>query len=424
MFSRISGIIFAALLLWQPVQADDFQGSTHMTPFDGDIIAYNKTKSTGPIAKLQERLDKGEMHLKRDENLGYLRSVLKALLVHESSQMLVASKTSFQRERIDPRHPRGIYFGDDVYIGYIPGSDLLEASEVDPKLGAVFYTMDQSQPNPRFVRNDQCLECHASSKTMGVPGHVVRSFATDENGVVDLNSGTSLVNHRTPFNERWGGWYVTGTHGTQTHRGNLFGKETDTKRSQTGSAMSNVTNLSSFFEMTSYPQPGSDIVALMVLEHQTHLHNFITRVHYDSTIALQQYGHVRYVKNAIEGLVRYLLFAEEAPLTSPVRGTSTFAKDFPTQGPRDKRGRSLRDFDLNTRLFKYPCSFLIYSEAFNALPKPTLEKIYARLFEILSGKNTSGDYTKLNPETRRAILEILAETKADLPNEWKALNRP
>src|SRR5215212_3576669 len=218
MLSRISGIIFAALLLWQLVQADDFQGSTHMTPFDGDMIAYNKTKSTGPIAKLQERLDKGETHLKRDENFGYLRSVLKALLVNESSQMLVASKTSFQRERIDPRHPRGIYFGDDVYIGYIPGSDLLEASEVDPKLGAVFYTMDQSQPNPRFVRNDQCLECHASSKTMGVPGHVVRSFATDENGVVDLNSGTSQVNHRTPLDERWGGWYVTGQHGRQTHR--------------------------------------------------------------------------------------------------------------------------------------------------------------------------------------------------------------
>jgi hypothetical protein len=424
MLSRISGIIFVILLLWQPVQADDFQGSTHMTPFDGDIIAYNKTQSTGPIAKLQERLDKGETHLKREENLGYLRSVLNALLVNESSQMLVASKTSFQRERIDPRHPRGIYFGDDVYIGYIPGSDLLEASEVDPKLGAIFYTMDQSQPNPRFVRNDQCLECHASSKTMGVPGHVVRSFATDENGVVDLNSGTSLVNHRTPFSERWGGWYVTGTHGAQTHRGNLFGKEADTKHTQAGSAMSNVTNLSSFFETTAYPQAGSDIVALMVLEHQTHLHNFITRVHYDSTIALQQYGHVRYVKNAIEGLVRYLLFAEEAPLTSPVRGTSKFATEFAAQGPRDKRGRSLRDFDLNTRLFKYPCSFLIYSEAFNALPKPTLEKIYARLFEILSGKDTRGDYTKLNSETRRAILEILAETKADLPTEWKALSRP
>lgn len=423
MLNRIAGIIFAALLLCPPVKADDFQGSTHMTPFDGDMITYNKRESTGPIARLQERLDKGETRLKREENLGYLRSVLKALLVNDSSQMLVFSKTSFQRDRIDPRHPRGVYFGDDVYVGYVPGSDLLEATEVDPKLGAVFYTMDQSQPNPRFVRNDQCLECHASGKTMGVPGHVVRSFATDENGVVDQNSAVSLVNHRTPFNERWGGWYVTGTHGTQTHRGNLFGKEADTKGARTGSAGNNVTNLSSFFETTSYPQASSDIVALMVFEHQTHLHNFITRVHYDSTIAMQQYGHVRYLKNAIEGLVRYMLFAEEAPLTSPVRGTSNFARDFAAKGPRDKRGRSLREFDLNTQLFKYPCSFLIYSEAFNALPKPALEKIYARLFEILSGKDTSADYAKLTPDTRRAILEILAETKADLPPEWKSAAR-
>jgi hypothetical protein len=205
--------------------ADDFQGATHVMPFDEDTIAYSKTKSTGPVACLQGRLDKGEARLLRDEEFGYLLSILENLRVPKSSQMLVFSKTSFQRERIDPKHPRAIFLGDDAYVGFVPGSPLIEASEADPKLGAVFYTFDQSQPKPRFVRNDQCLECHASAKTMGVPGHVVRSFATDDNGIVDLNSGVSQVNHRTPFQERWGGWYVTGTHGAQTHRGNLVGKE-------------------------------------------------------------------------------------------------------------------------------------------------------------------------------------------------------
>jgi hypothetical protein len=296
---------------------------------------------------------------------------------------------------------------------------LIEISEADPKLGGVFYTFDQSQLKPHFARSDQCLECHASAKTMGVPGHLVRSFATDESGVVDLSSGTSQVNHRTPFAERWGGWYVTGTHGTQSHRGNLIGREAFAKHEREPGFGGNVTSLDNFFDIKPYPLPTSDIVALLVLEHQTHMHNFIARLHYESTLALQQYGHVRYLKNVTESFVRYLLFAEEAPLTAPVKGISSFANEFAANGPHDKRGRSLRELDLTTRLLRYPCSYLIYSDAFAALPKEIKEKVYTRLFEVLSGKDTNDVYQKLSPATRRAILEILADTKDDLPPEWK-----
>lgn len=401
----------------------DFQGATHLTPFDEDTIAYSKTKSDGPVAKLQERLDRGQAQLVRDERYDYLLSVLTNLQVKPSSQMLVFSKTSFQRERIDPEHPRGIYFGDDVYVGFVPGSPLLELTEVDPKLGAVFYTLDQSQPKPRFTRTDQCLECHASARTMGVPGHVVRSFATDERGIVDLSSGVSQVNHRTPVEERWGGWYVSGTHGRQTHRGNLFGRAAFERQTRESNFAGNLTALGKFFDPAPYPVPSSDIVALMVLEHQTHGQNFITRLHYESTLALKQYGHVRYLKSITEAFVKYLLFVEEAPLTSPVRGHSDFTRDFPTAGPRDSRGRSLRDFDLQTRMFKHPGSYLIYSDAFAALPAPIREKVYERMLEILSGKDQSADYQKLSGESRRAILEILAETKSDLPKAWKSAAR-
>jgi hypothetical protein len=254
---------------------------------------------------------------------------------------------------------------------------------------------------------------------MGVPGHVLRSFATDDKGVVDLSSGTSLVNHRTPIEERWGGWYVSGTHGDQTHRGNLVGKEDFRRHESEPNFRGNLTKLDSIFDPKPYPADSSDIVALMVLEHQTHMQNFVTRLNYESTIALQQYGHVRYLKSATEAFVKYLFLVEEAPLKSPVQGVSTFAKEFMAEGPRDKKGRSLRHLDLKTRLFQYPCSYVIYSDAFNALPKVMKEKVYARMFEILSGKETSADYQKLEPETRRAILEILLETKADLPSEWR-----
>ncbi len=414
----VAALLGASVCNSRPARAD-FQGATHLVPFEEDTIAYGKAKSTGPVAKLQERIDRGEVTLKRDEQFGYLLSILEQLKGRKSSQMLVFSKTSFQRERIDPQHPRAVFFGDDIYVGYVPGSAMLEISEADPKLGAVFYTFDQNQKErPRFVRNDQCLECHASSKSMGVPGHLVRSFATDQNGVVDLQSGTSLVNHRTPFADRWGGWYVTGTHGAQTHRGNLVGQAAFERQQREPNFLGNITNLSQFIDVSPYAAAQSDIAALMVLEHQTHMHNFITRLNYESTLALQRYGHVRYLKSVTEGFLKYLLFVEEAPLTAAVGASPEFLKEFARAGPRDSRGRSLRDFDLKTRLFKYPCSYLIYSDAFEALPKEMKEKIYARLWDILSGKDTSADYENLAPETRRAVAEILAETKRGLPKHW------
>jgi len=390
-------------------------------PFDEEAIRYSKVAATGAVARLQERINRGEAELSYDKQYGYLSSLLDALNIPRSSQMLVFSKTSFQRERISPSNPRALFFTDDVYVGFIPGAPMIEVSMADPKLGAVFYTLDQNErAKPRFVRNDQCLECHASSKSMGVPGHLLRSFATDENGVVDLSSGTSSVNHRTPLAERWGGWYVTGQHGAQVHRGNLIGKAAFARQERAPNYLGNIEDLKRFLDVTRYPGGHSDIVALMVLEHQTHMHNFITRLHYEAELALRTYGHVTYLKNVSEAFLKYLLFTEETPLTTAVRGSSDFAKDFAAQGPRDKRGRSLRDFNLRTRLFKYPCSYLIYSEAFDQLPDKIRTHIYQRLWEILTGQDTKPEYEPLAPETRRAILEILRDTQPGLPDYWKA----
>ena len=402
-----------------PSIADDFQGATHLMPFDEETINYSKQTDTGPIARLQERIDRGELKMNFGEKFGYLPSLLDALGVSTNSQMLVFSKTSFQRERIAPKTPRAIFFNDDVYVGFVQGSPLLEISSSDPKLGGVFYTLDQTKvERPKFVRTDQCLECHASAKTMGVPGHLVRSFATDENGAVDMTSGTSLVNHRTPIEDRWGGWYVTGDSGKQQHRGNVFGKAAFARHEKEPGYLGNQSELKRFFDVSEYPVGSSDIVALMVMEHQSHMHNFLTRLNYESTIALQQYGHIRYLKNITEAFVRYLLFTEEAPMTSPIRGSSGFAERFAKQGPRDAKGRSLRDFDLKTRLFKYPCSYLIYSDAFEQLPARLKERIYERLLEILDGEDSSAAYEKISSESRQAIREILVATKKDLPAKW------
>ncbi len=402
------------------VSGDDFQGATHMVAFEENSIGYNNSVATGAVAQLQKQLDAGTIKLRYDDSYGYLLSVLEQLKVPQSSQMLVFSKTSLQRERISPETPRSLFFNDSVYIGFIPGAPLLEVSMADPKIGAVFYTLSQSKTEPpKFQRNNQCLECHASSKTMGVPGHIVRSYETDEKGIVDLASGTSLVNHRTPLDERWGGWYVTGTHGHQTHRGNLVGKKAFERQVKTPNRDGNVTNLNSYFDVSRYVKNQSDIVALMVLEHQTHMQNFITRLNYEASLQFQRYGHVRYLTNTADSFIKYLLFAEEAPLTNAVSGSPEFVRDFTSTGPRDKRGRSLREFDLQKRLFKNPCSYLIYTDAFDTLPAPIKDLVYSLLWQILTGQNQSPTYSSVSPESRQTILEILRDTKTDLPQYWR-----
>ena len=416
------GLLLAALLTPFAVGiliGDDFQGATHLMPFEEDTIGYSKIKADSAIEKLQARIDSGNSSFHFDAKLGYLPSLLKELGITPASQMLIFAKTSLQRERISPQNPRSLFFNDEAYIGYIPGAPVLEIAVADPKLGGVFYTLEQKEvAKPKFARNDQCLECHASAKSMGVPGHLVRSFETDEAGVIDLASGTSLVNHRTPLTDRWGGWYVTGKHGTQPHRGNLIGKAAFERQVKEPNYLGNVTDLSGYFDTTKYPRATSDIVALMLFEHQSHMHNFLARLTYEATIAQEQYGHLNYLKTKIQSFLKYLLFTEEVRLTSPIEGTSDFSADFARRGPKDKQGRSLRELDLQTRLFKYPCSYMIYSEAFERLPAALKTEIYRKLYAILRGQESHPDFASITSETRQTLFEIISETKTNLPAFW------
>jgi hypothetical protein len=413
--------VFLMLALPRELRAEgDFQGATQIMPVDEGTLNYSNVKPEDPVAKLQAKVDSGAVDLKFSGDHGYLDSLLAQFKIPRSSQVVVFSKTSFQRERISPTNPRALFFNDDVYIGFIPGSPMMEVSTADPKLGGVFYTLDQKAvPRPKFTRQDQCLECHISAKSMGVPGHLLRSFMTDENGVVDLASGISEVNDRTPIEDRWGGWYVTGKLGAQTHRGNLIGKAAFAKQEEHPNYLGNVADLSPFFNVARYPGTNSDIVALLVLEHQVHMHNFITRLHDETALKLAAYGHINYVTNIATSFLKYMLFTEEAPIKSRIEGYSSFTKDFQKLGPFDSKGRSLRDFDLETRLFKYPCSYLIYSKAFDGLPETMKNYLYRRLYDILSGENDSEDFARIPRTTKRAILEILRETKKDLPGYWR-----
>lgn len=389
--------------------------------FDGNepVLSGSNDTAVGSVGDLQRRMEQGNLELRFEPRSGYLRSLLEALQVPLPSQMLVFSKTFFQQSRISPQTPRAIYFSDRAYVSWIPGAPMIELSLPDPKSGAVFYTLDQREtPAPKFIRRDQCLECHTSIQTLGVPGYLVRSFVTDEKGVIDLDRGISMVDHRTPFSKRWGGWYVSGTHGSQTHWGNLFGPAAFLRQETEPNYRGNLTNLNGFFETSQYLQPQSDIVALLVFEHQCQMQNLFARLQHESTKALSRSNDITPLKADADALLKYLLFTDEAPLRSPVRGVSDFAKGFESQGPKDRRGRSLRQFDLQTRLFKYPCSYLIYTEAFDSLPREVKLHLYRRLWKILHGEDDDPQFQKIDAPSRQAILEILSETKSGLPVYW------
>jgi hypothetical protein len=425
-------LVAASVAMLTQVQAAIGQMSLEDEP-----INYHTTPVRDPVARLQERIDAGEIRLEFDDRHGYLPAVLDALHISPQSQTLVFSKTSFQRERISPSRPRALYFNDDIYVGWVQHGTVMELSAVDPRQGAIFYTLAQRlAERPTFIRDrGECLGCHASSRTWDVPGHLVRSVFTAPDGQPHFGAGTFRTTHSSPLQQRWGGWYVTGTHGSARHMGNVLATDDEHPEQLDCERGANVTNLASIVDTTPYLTKHSDIVALMVLEHQTDMHNRITRAGYDARRALRDgrimnkllelpEDHIsestrRRINNAAGRLLEYTLFVDEATLPDPIRGTSDFAAQFTARGKKDRHGRSLRDFDLRRRLFRYPCSYLVHSAAFNALPPPLLESLYRRLWEILHDQDAGDTYSHLSAEDRRAILEILQETKSGLPDDWK-----
>ena len=378
-------------------------------------IAYATAPVSDPVALLNERLRRGEVTLEKNEHSGYLPSVLSALGVSIDSQVLVFSKTSFQAPRINPTNPRAIFFNDSVSVGWVRGGPVMEFVAQDPKQGSIFYTLEQSAAGtPQFERNDTCVMCHVSDATHYVPGLFVGSVFPSVNGTT-MYGPAYTTDHRSPFEMRWGGWFVTGTHQATRHMGNAVATDPSDLGAMITPESVHVTNLTGRFDLTGYPSPYSDIVALLVLEHQAQMLNLITRVGWESRVGTDGQ---RTFNSAVEDFVDYLLFVDESPLPGPISGPTPFAKRFSESGPRDARGRSLRDLDLTNRLLKYPCSYLIYSEPFNALPGAAKDAVYQRMWEVLNGRATDARYSVLSADDRTAIIEILRDTKKDLPSYW------
>ncbi len=387
------------------------------------VAATGNDPPTNAAARLADSLSTGRAELKFESNgFGYLRSLLENLGINTDTQVLVFSKTSFQSDLINPRNPRAVYFSDDVSVGFVPGGEVYEIIAVDPTSGLQFYTLSTHREEKPALRQRgrECLSCHASVNQL-VPGLMLGSVypAADGAPFTPGSAAFNMTSQHTPFEDLWGGWYVTGTHGRQRHLGNAFATDPSKPFELQQNGTQNLTSLQTRFDVSKHILPASDIVALMTLNHQVQATNLITsltaRTRDLTSIDDPDKGDRKAIQANIDALTVCLLYADEIPLTDPIRGVSTFTETFPKAGPRDPQGRSLRDFDLQTRLFRYPLSYMIYSPAFKDLSAQVKALVYQRLVDVLTGQDHSAIFAKLTPDNRKAALEILRATIPDMP---------
>jgi hypothetical protein len=415
--ASVAGLV-AAISLWLATASPAQLSDTFTNWIEHPAIAYRTRPLADPVARLNRELRDGRVQLKFEGPSGYLGSALSALNIPVESQVALFSQDSLQRQLINSTNPRAIFFNDTVSVAWVNGG-FIEVASQDPRQGIVFYALDNDPvARPQFVRRQDCLSCHYSYSTSGVPGMLDRSYAQFK------------VDHSIPLEQRWGGWFVTGQPNAVRHQGNRV--VTTGERSP---ASATWPSMAVKFDASPYPSAQSDIVALLAFDHQMKGMNLIARIGWEARVAefaAQNGGSAAALPqgvaddapiplaDAAREVVDYFLFVDEAPFPAPVRGASGFAEWFERQGRRDRVGRSLRALDLDTRLLRYPCSWLIYTDAFEALLPEAKAAVYTRLWQVLSGDARDPKYQRLSPADRRAIIEILRDTKEGLPGYFAA----
>jgi hypothetical protein len=396
----ILGLIVAHAPQWAAAQsrpADTF-------PIRQQPIDYFGDATRNPLAELDARLATGAVRLTYTEGspLGYLPSLLTALEIPVESQVLTFSAAARNAQLVTEKQPRALYFNDDVYVGYVPGSPELELATFDADKGFVFFTLRQlASDSPRLDRDENCTQCHVHVRnTAGVPGLVLGTMLVEPPA---KRSELVPLTLSQPWPERFGTWYLTGRFGGQRHRGNSLGLPPEAapgvpEGSPAPTNQFTTGQLAARFDVTRYPSPHSDGVALLVLAHQVAVQNLATRLLYERAFR-------RETQATEERLARELLFADEQSLVGEWTGSSAFAQQYPA--PRaEALAINLRELDLHTRLYRWPLSPQFDSRPLQALPAELRARLVRRLQLGLEGRDES--VTLPHPEAdRRAVRGLL-----------------
>ena len=397
------------------VLAEPFRGDLELPPH-----SYRQRALHDRFTQLKDDLEARRIPLDSTSEKAFLLSLLKALGVPASSQMLVFSTTSLQLRFITPANPRALFFTDDLYVGYIPGARL-EIVSLDPEAGAIFYIFDIPRGDQpiRVERSERCANCHLGDDTGHIPGLVMKSVVPGPTGGSLTSFRQGQTGHGIPFEQRFGGWYVTGGRGIADSWGNTIGRMAEGKVTKTAIEPGR------YFDFAKYPVATSDVLPQLLLEHQAGFVNRVVEAGYRTRAALSTDGpqfsaaHTAELTEQARLVTRYLLFADEVPLPAGgLEGDAAFKADFLRTRRATTAGASLRDFDLRTRLFRQRCSYMIYSPVFTGLPAAMKQAIYRRMREALSIERPDREYAYLPATEKQAIRSILKVTLTDLPAGW------
>lgn len=397
------------------------------------LVDYAAEAEKNPVAILQAQIDSGEVTLEYENDRGYLDSLLEALDINPASQLLVFSPTSLQYKLISQATPRALFFNDNTYIGFVLNSTIVEVTTIDEDKGVVFYTFDNAPQKSRYFERatQSCLVCHDTQGTLGggVPVLMALSSVYSKANLPLVDSIN--ITDQSPIEDRWGGWYVTGRHGLQAHLGNIILEERGDLDALDDFRIWNLDTLAdtAYMDPTPYPRDTSDIVALMVLEHQLTVQNQISHIKFKAPALMKRQGLLDdmeaqswlelsdpaqvLLSGMLNKLVRHLVFLDAANIASRLSGLQEYTDSFQARGPWDSKGRSLRELKLEGTLFRYPLSYLVYSDDLNALPAFAKDYVYQRLAAYLNGEEDLAGNPQYSETDRKAALEILRETKSD-----------
>lgn len=375
--------------------------------------AYWKHEPQDLCTDLLKKVAARTEHLSSSSQEALTRSLLSALNVPVSSQMLAFSGSASQGSRVNSKNARAVFFNDEVYIGMVPGG-FVEVIGVDPEFGGVFYSFEKMRggSTPAAERPEDCMRCHATPASGLMPGMIARSVIPSlAGGRVHENIARTVAGHQIPLEERFGGWCVSSA--------KPFGptKEGLIAVPRGGNVKVEHLKLSDLYDATKHLTRSSDILAHLLHEHQMGFVNRVANLLANARDAGPDQSSYRLAPLERE-LVRYIFFADEAKLPpGGIVGLPRYVQDFTANRKPTKAGASLKDLDLSTRLFKHRCSYMIYTRQWQLMPAPVKTRLYARMKAALSG--TDREFAYLPEAERHSIIAILRETVPDLPADWR-----